>query len=267
MVTIAQLSDLHLTLDASAPPFRGLIDPATCVQQAVDAVLRLDPLPDACLLTGDLAERGHLDEYRALRALCAPIEAAMPVYAIAGNHDDRDAMRAAYRDCAWMPASGPIQHAASVGPVRLVMCDSVLPGHAQGGLDASRLAWIDACLAEAPAMPTIIAIHHPPFAIGIPFMDRLALCDGAAAFEALVRRHAQIVRVVCGHVHRAVTVAFGGTIATTAPSTAHQIPYETGVASPEGFTLEPPSFALHRWHGQRLATHVLPVKAARRAPY
>ena len=45
-------------------------------------------------------------------------------------------------------------------------------------------------------------------------MDASGL-HGGRMMEEVVRRHRQVVRVACGHIHRPIHVAWGGTIAST----------------------------------------------------
>jgi len=49
--------------------------------------------------------------------------------------------------------------------------DTLVPGQGGGRLGPARLAWLDARLAEAPARPTLVFMHHPPFKTGIERMD------------------------------------------------------------------------------------------------
>ena len=42
--------------------------------------------------------------------------------------------------------------------------------------------------------------------------------------EQFVRRHRQVVRVTCGHIHRPIYLAWAGTIASISPSPCHQCP-------------------------------------------
>jgi Icc protein len=65
-------------------------------------------------------------------------------------------------------------------------------------------------------------MHHPPFATGITHMDNFGL-DNAAELAEIVVRHPQVERILCGHLHRTIDRRFAGTVAGTAPSTAHQI--------------------------------------------
>ena len=48
------------------------------------------------------------------------------------------------------------------------------------------------------------------------------LTDGAA-LAAVIGRHPQVERVLCGHVHRSVQCRFAGTIAQIAPGVAHAV--------------------------------------------
>ena len=89
-------------------------------------------------------------------------------------------------------------------------------------MDAERLRWLDARLAEAPAKPTMIFMHHPPFKTAIEYMDGIGL-EGADAMAEVVRRHPQVERVVCGHLHGSIQARWAGTVAMTVPATAHQV--------------------------------------------
>src|ERR687891_182941 len=103
---IAQITDTHIKPEGLLAYRR--FDTAAFLARAVDHILHLDPRPDVVLATGDLVDAGTAAEYARLRHLLAPL--AMPVYLIPGNHDERDALRAAFADRAWMPREGFIQY-------------------------------------------------------------------------------------------------------------------------------------------------------------
>ena len=82
--------------------------------------------------------------------------------------------------------------------------------------------------------------------------------DSAAPdhFTAIIARHPQIERVLCGHLHRAIQVIVGGRLAMSAPSTAHQVALDLADGFPPGFVFEPPGYLLHRWTpSQGLVSH------------
>jgi 3',5'-cyclic AMP phosphodiesterase CpdA len=133
--------------------------------------------------------------------------------------------------------------------------DSVEPGAAHGVLCSTRLAWLAAALARDPHTPVLLAVHHPPCETHLPGMDRIALRQGAAELGALLARHPQVQRLVCGHLHRPVQRLWAGTLVQSAPSTAHQIALALDAAA-DGWTLDPPGFLLHAWReGEALVTH------------
>jgi 3',5'-cyclic-AMP phosphodiesterase len=251
-VLIAQITDMHIKPEGALAYKR--VDTAGFLARAVDHILHLDPRPDVVLATGDLVDRGTAEEYQRLRHLLAPLP--MPVYLIPGNHDDREAMRREFADHTYMPRDGFIQYVVDDGPVRLIALDTLIPGKGGGRVDAERITWLDARLREAPTKPTLIFMHHPPFMTGIAYMDAISL-EGADALAEVVRRHAQVERVACGHLHRSIQSRWAGTVASTAPSTAHQVVLDVREDADLGFTLEPPGYALHLWReGLGLVSHV-----------
>jgi 3',5'-cyclic AMP phosphodiesterase CpdA len=181
----------------------------------------------------------------------------MPVYLMAGNHDDRDALRSAFADHGYLPRDGTfLQYVVDADPLRLIALDTVVPGKAGGLMCDDRIGWLAARLAEAPDRPTVIFMHHPPFKTGIEHMDRIGL-DGAEKMGEIVRRHPRIEAVLCGHLHRPIQTRWCGTVASTAPSTAHQVTLDLRDGGPGTFTMEPPAFLIHAWRDDMgLVTHM-----------
>ena len=244
---VAQLSDPHIVAPGRfprTPAGFGPVDTADFLAHAVAAINRLDPLPDITVITGDLVDRGEPAEYDHLRSLLAPLR--MPVFVIPGNHDAREPLRAAFGGDGYLSTAGFIQYAVEDYPLRLVALDTLVPDHHHGELCGDRLAWLNATLAAAPERPTLVMMHHPPFRTGIDYMDRFGLGD-AAALAAIVARHPQVERILCGHLHRAIDRRFAGTVAGTAPSTAHQIALNLLPEAPLRFMFEPPGYQLHVW--------------------
>src|SRR6202011_1840199 len=186
----------------------------------------LVPRPAYVVATGDLVERGKPSEYRRLRRFLAELRLA--IYLVPGNHDDRDALRAEFREHRYLPAKGPLCYVVESRPVRLVVLDTTRRSRAPGGeLDAPRLLWLDDVLRRAPATPTLIAMHHPPFDVGIAPVDAHAL-RGRDEFARIVASHPQVARIVCGHIHRLHKALVGGAPATSVPSTAQQLVVDAG---------------------------------------
>lgn len=249
---IAQISDMHLK-----PPGELLyqrIDTAGFLERAVAHVNGLDPQPDIVIATGDLVDGGKPEEYALLRRLLAPL--SMPVYLIPGNHDARDALRAAFADRGYLPKSGFLQYTVEGLPVRLIALDTLVEGKGFGGLCTERLDWLEARLGESDR-PTMLFMHHPPFDCGVDAFDSMRLNEGSERLAEIVRRHPHVERAVCGHVHRPVQLRWAGTMASIAPSTAHQATLDLHDKAPLSLMMEPPGVALHLWHpGTGLVTHI-----------
>src|SRR5262249_29469084 len=143
-------------------------------------------------------------------------------------------------------------------PLRIVATHSVIPGSTHGKLGDDELDWLDGTLASRPNTPTVVMLHHPPFATGLAHFDVVGMSDNAG-FERVIAKHGQAERIRAGHVHRAVQIRFGGTLASACPSTAHQVACDLRPDGMDSFTLEPPAFQLHRWNGRSLFTYTINV--------
>ncbi len=249
---IAQISDMHVK-----PPGELLykrIDTAGFLELAVAHVMALDPKPDIVLATGDLVDGGKPEEYALLRRLLAPL--SMPVYLVPGNHDARDPMREAFPDHAYLPKSGFLQYAIEDQPVRLIALDTLVPGKGYGALCEERLGWLESRLGESDRA-TLLFMHHPPFDCGIDAFDGMKVNEGADRLASIVRRHNNVERVLCGHVHRPIQVRWAGTMGSIAPSTAHQSTLDLHENAPLSLMMEPPGVALHLWGpASGLVTHL-----------
>jgi 3',5'-cyclic AMP phosphodiesterase CpdA len=180
-----------------------------------------------------------------------------PVYVLPGNHDDREGVRRHFE----LPGAigTPVQYAVDLGPLRLVVLDSLRPGADSGELDAERLAWLDAELAAAPDQPTVVAMHHPPLSTASQAWDRVGLpAADRHALGKVIERHPQVRRIVAGHVHRTVIGELAGRAALTVPSTFVQgrVDFTTDVIS---FAVEPSGYAFHVWREGELVSHIQTV--------
>jgi 3',5'-cyclic-AMP phosphodiesterase len=250
---LAQISDLHVVTKGKR--LYESIDTPGFLARAVAHLNALESRPDFVWITGDLVDQGSAAEYAHLRELLRPLQ--IPWALMPGNHDDRASLRQSFADQPYLPKSGEFLHYALDDlPLRLLALDTLIPGESGGRLCQARLDWLSDRLEERPDRPTVIAMHHPPFLTGLTEMDSIN-CDNSAALGALVARHPQIERIVCGHVHRPMVVRWAGTVVTTAPATAHQVTLDLREGSHTSWIMEPPACHLHYWREDAgLVTHV-----------
>ena len=252
---IVQISDTHITPERSRAD--GKPSAQDRLRQAIAHVRALPAQPDVVLISGDCTDHGAPEEYAFFRELIAPLP--MPVYVIPGNHDDRARLREMCGSQGAHAMSSFMQYVVDDWPVRLIALDTVVPGQDAGLLCAERLRWLEERLAEAPAKPTLIVMHHPPFATGLDVLDALGL-SGAEPFGAIVARHPHIERIVAGHIHCTMQRRFHGTLAMTCTSTALQIRVDHAHPRTLRVTHEAPSCLVHTWSEQTgLLTHPSPI--------
>lgn len=253
---LAQVTDMHIK--AGGKLSYRVVDTEGSLQRCVAHILALPQRPDAILFTGDLTDFGRPDEYANLERLLAPLP--MPVYLMAGNHDEPEGLRTAFPKHAYLrQRTGHLDYVIDAHPVRIVALDSTVPRQGGGALRESQLAWLDETLGAARSKPTIVALHHPPFRTGIGHMDAQGLAN-PGALEKVIARHPQVERVVSGHLHRAITARFGGTVASTCPSPSHQVALDLADDAQSRFVMEPRQFQLHLWQeGCGTVTHTATI--------
>lgn len=253
---VAQISDLHIKANGRLSYQK--VDTLGALARCVAQLNALRPEPDAVVITGDLTDFGKDEEYAEVRAVLDTL--TLPWYAIPGNHDTRPAFRRAMADKTWLPRQGEFLHwAADDFPVRLIGLDTTVPQHPWGELCQTRLAWLAARLAEQPDKPTIVMLHHHPFISGIDHMDRQHLHD-ADRLAILLADSPQVLRILCGHVHRFMVAQLAGIIVCSAPGTSHQVAADFTPDGPAQYLLEPAGMLMHRWNlSTGMTTHYLPL--------
>jgi 3',5'-cyclic AMP phosphodiesterase CpdA len=249
---IAQITDCHI-----APTDHYLSTHYRTHEHLARAVAHIEalhPRPDIVLISGDLVDAGSVVEYERLRHLLEPL--TIPTYLMVGNHDGREGLREVFADHNYLPDNGFVQYVVDLDPVRLIALDTLVDGQAGGRLCEDRLGWLEARLAEAPETPTVIAMHHPPFVTGINKMDSMGL-KGSDELSALIRRHDQVERIICGHIHRPIVRRFANTVVSVCPGSAHQIDLDLRDGQALATVMEPPAVHLHAWiDGEGLVSHI-----------
>jgi 3',5'-cyclic AMP phosphodiesterase CpdA len=250
---IAQISDIHVGFDSATPQDENI--------RRLDRVLaQLAAMParaDHLLLTGDLVEHGDEASYRLLadRLAGCPI----PAHLIPGNHDSRAAFRTVFPDAA--DAGGFVQFVIEDPALRIILLDTLEDGRHGGGFCEVRARWLADRLAETPAQPALIALHHPPIDSGIEWMTTDPAEPWVARLRAAIAGHDTIVALICGHLHRQVVGVLDKVPVLVAPSTAAPLalrlePIDADHPDGRPLVMEgPPGFALHLWQGGRLVTH------------
>jgi 3',5'-cyclic AMP phosphodiesterase CpdA len=252
IMLIAQFSDTHIK--PAGQLAYGVADTHQMLKSALQHVQQLPQTPDLMVITGDLVDAGSVVEYERLHTLLQDLP--MPYLLIPGNHDDRGNMRKVFHQHPWLDEQGFWQYRAFSAdwPIQILALDTVNAGESGGRLCAQRLSWFEQQLHQTTDIPTLVMMHHPPFATGIGHMDEIGL-DDAEKFSEILKKYSHIELVICGHLHRNIRATVGGRSVMTSPSTAHTVQLDLALDAKAMFRMEPPAYLLHQWSKNCFITH------------
>ena len=205
-LTVAHLSDVHLL--AHGVKQYGVVVPEAGLLLALDRVGRLDPVPQALVFTGDLADRGEPDAYARLRELVEPVAADLgaEVVWVMGNHDARAPYAKGLFDS---DDDGPQDRVHDVGSLRIVALDTSIPTYHHGELLPEQLDWLRDVLRTPAEHGTILAMHHAP--IPVPTLEPAAIIELLDQDRlAEVIEGSDVRQILGGHFHYTSHSTFAG---------------------------------------------------------
>lgn len=217
---------IHVTDPHLVAPGRSLWggDPAALLDRCLADIERHHGDAAFCVISGDIADSGETAAYGWMKDRLERF--SLPTFLLLGNHDDRGRFKSVFTDhpC---DAGGFIQQAHAIDAGMFLFLDTLKEGGgSEGAYCEERRAWLREQLAAAQDRPVYLFLHHPPFDIGIDYMDVIKLEDAEAFGEVI--EQANIRHLFCGHVHRALYTSWRGIACTSLPGTNHQVPLVTG---------------------------------------
>ena len=210
-INLVQLTDTHIAAD----PGELLADVNTTdtLLDVINAVNRRGNL-DLALLTGDLASDPSAEVYEKLAGILRRLE--LPVYCLAGNHDDPGLMERLLNS-----GNASTANFLTGGGWSIILLNTHKPGTDGGCLSATELSRLDAALERSRGRHVLVCLHHHPVSIRSPWMDSMALENSEALFRAL-DRYDNVRGVLWGHIHQEFSVTRNGVMLLGSPSTCVQ---------------------------------------------
>ncbi len=216
-------------------------DPLQRLQAAVHSIVAEHGDAAFCLITGDLAHWGEPAAYAALQDCLQALP--MPVQLLIGNHDNRMAFRARFPNAPVDPF-GFVQQALPFAQGLMLMLDTNEPGVSHGVFCARRCQWLAEQLGGSGDAPLWLAMHHPPFDVGLPSMDAIGLHDAQAFAEVLAPHRQRVRHLFFGHVHRPISGSWQGIPFSTLRATNHQVVLDLKRSDRVPGSFEPPAYAV-----------------------
>jgi 3',5'-cyclic-AMP phosphodiesterase len=254
---VAHISDTHL-LAGDARQY-GAIDTVAHFRSVLDRLIRIDPPPQALVCTGDLADLGEPQAYRALRELVEPRAADIGARVIwcMGNHDER----AAYsRELFGDESEEPQDRVYDVAGLRIVSLDTSVPGWHHGEITDDQLTWLADVLATPAEHGTILALHHPPIPSPlVPAAEIIELQETERL--AAVLRGSDVRTILGGHYHYTSHSTFAGIPVSVAAATCYTVdtaPLDRLISAVDGHQ----AFNVVHVYDDRVVHSVVPVPTA-----
>lgn len=244
------LTDTHLV--RAGETLFGL-DPKARLEACVADINRHHADADLVVITGDLTHYGDAAAFDALREALAPLEP--PVRLLPGNHDTRERLREAFPGMPFDARSDALQGVLDTEDGRLLFLDTTQPGTHAGWYDEARQHWLGERLHEAQGRDCFLFMHHPPFPVGVPSMDRIGMVQADAFAAVLAPWKSQVRHLFFGHVHRPICGSWRGIPFSTLRATSHQVAldFQEPVAVPGSH--EPPAYAVVLVSAEQVVVH------------
>jgi 3',5'-cyclic AMP phosphodiesterase CpdA len=214
---LLHLSDTHLI--AADADLYGDVDSAARLAQIMAEIEASGALPEAIVVTGDVADRGEPGAYARVRRIVEPAAeriGAQVIWAM-GNHDERGAFRQELFGL--QPTDRPVDFVYDVNGLRVITLDTSVPGEHYGEVTPEQLDWLAEELSTAAPHGTILALHHPPVASVQDLAVLVELRDQQSLAEVV--EGSDIISIIGGHLHYSTTSTFAGIPVSVASATCY----------------------------------------------
>ncbi|MBN8423654.1 phosphodiesterase [Microbacterium esteraromaticum] len=254
---LVHVSDPHLLAGGERLGERYDVDAG--LARTLAAIRDTQARPSAIVMTGDLADLGEPDAYLRLRSAVEPLAAELdcPVIWVAGNHDERPAMREHLLDLA--PTQLPVTGTWDLDGLRVIALDTSVPGWHHGDLDSEQLDWLRDQLRKPAPHGTLLAMHHPPLPSHVPLFDILELRHQDELADVI--RGTDVRGILAGHLHYSAHGVFAGVPVSVASATCYTMNVARPAVAVNGMDAAQ-AFQLVHVHPDTITHTVVPVTDA-----
>ncbi|STX29692.1 3',5'-cyclic adenosine monophosphate phosphodiesterase CpdA [Legionella beliardensis] len=214
---IIQISDMHLFAEDESRIFA--IDSNVHFSQVIEHIKSHELKDaDAIILTGDLSQDETAASYN--RIVGAFNGFNLPIYWIAGNHDNVQIMQDCFKDATFFQNTPLL----ACNYWHFIFINTKIPGSGSGYINEKELKFIAEEINKLKKTNKKIALimHHHPMTINTPLMDQYGLENRDALWEKIADSPVQLI--ICGHVHGHYRFKHRNINIECSPATCFQIP-------------------------------------------
>lgn len=242
------LTDPHLV--APGDTLHG-IDPLQRLRECLSHIAANHKDAEFCVITGDLADQGDAEAYRALHEELKGFP--LKTHLLLGNHDHRENFLTAFPNKS-RDAHRFVQSTLSIECGDFLFLDTLDQGQYTGLYCEARRSWLSGALSEAKNRDIFLFMHHPPFRIGMPQIDSISLAN-PNKFAEIIDSDDRIRHLFFGHVHRPVSGSWRGIPFSTLFGTNHQVALDFEAVDVIPYSLEPPAYSVVLVEQDRTIVH------------
>jgi len=235
---IIQISDTHLMPRGT---FLHGLNPCERLDACIESINKYHADAELCIITGDLTDKGDRKAYHDFREILQQLP--MPFHPLIGNHDHREIFSEAFPEVP-VDEHGFVQQMITTGQGRFLLLDTVEHEKNWGAFCHKRGNWLSAQLEESGNEAVYLFMHHPPFNVGIPSLDRISLREDSKRIQKIVSDFSNIKHLFFGHVHRPVSGSWYGIPFTTLRGTNHQVQLDLNAENYLPYSHEPPAYCV-----------------------
>lgn len=222
LLTFIHISDSHLSGDPAYTFQHANFPPLAGARALVKRINDLPFTPDFILHTGDVVYDPDPDpaSYALAREVFRTLK--YPVHYLVGNHDESEMLQRILLDKT--PVT-PFDYEFEINGVQIVCVDSNRPAKLpRGRVSDEQLDWLRRVCRPADPRPLIVAVHHNPLAVGIPWWDDFMRLENGDDFHAaLLPARDRLRGVFFGHVHQNTETYRDGILYSSVVSSWYQI--------------------------------------------
>lgn len=213
-MNIVQISDFHLFKNRDMK-LNGY-NTYECLESVVNDIINEVELDaNAVYITGDISEDRSVASYQL--ALEQIERIGLPIYYLAGNHDDSDELDTVFKSSVLVSA----EKSVVFNGWDLIKIDTVKKGHDSGFITDDEKHYVRQRIMQSKSANIALFMHHHPLKVGIPIVDACKLSD-EEFIKNLIIEHPRLKSVICGHAHTLYSEKVNQCLIDVCPATCFQ---------------------------------------------